>query len=231
MRRLEVASSVSLTLLMFSGDVKSSPLLGWMPVDLTGLAMVLVAVAVCLTILRERPAIVPMGGLVILAALLPGFIVGTGNPYTPHDRLAVLISIYTAACAYVLLNPPARRRIWLWTLVAAGILVVPLLRTGSAGTLSVGGEGATTSAAQLLGVAIVVLVVLAISNRIHGHASIFLTAVAVVVLGYMLIGTGARGPTIALPLALAAGLLLTRRDLVRRAVVAAVVTPGRRRRI
>jgi O-antigen ligase len=223
MRRLEVASAVSLTRLMFSGDVKSSPRLSWVPVDLTGLAMVLVAVAVGLTILWERPVVVPVGGLVIVATLLPGFIVGTANPYTPHDRIAVLTSIYTAACAFVLLSTASRRRIWLWTLVAAGILVVPLLGTSREGTLSVGGQGATTSAAQLLGLVIVILVVLVISDRIQGHASIFLTAAAVVVLGYMLIGTGARGPTLALALALAAGLLLVRRDLVGRAAVAAVV--------
>ena len=222
MRWLEVTSGASLTLLMFSGDVKSSPLLGWLPVDLTGAALVLVTAAVVLTMVWSEPLVVPVGGLLILVAMVPGFFVGTTNPYTSHDRISVLISIYTAVCAFVLLRTAARRRIWLWSMTAAGILVVPLLSTGSEGTLSVGGQGATISAAQLLGISILVLLVLGISGRIRGHASVLLAAVVVLVLGYLLIATGSRGPTLALVVALGAAVLVVRRDLVKRAAIGVV---------
>jgi O-antigen ligase len=222
-RWLQVFSGVSLTLLMFSGDVKSSPDLAWLPVDLTGLALVLVAAAVGLTLLWTQPAVVPAGGFLILAALIPGFVVGTTNPYTAHDRVSVLISVYTAVSAFLLLRAAESRRFWLWPLAAGGILVVPLLRTSREGTLSVGGQGATTSAAQLLGVSILVLLVLAMTGRVRSHAAFFLAAAAVLLLGYELIGTGSRGPTLALGLALFVAVLTVRRDLVKRAAVAAVL--------
>ena len=222
-RSLDVASVVALTLLMFSGDVKSSPVLAWLPVDLTAVALVLVGGAVGLTLLWSEPVVVPVGGFLVVAALVPGFLVGTDNPHTLEDRVSILISIYTAGCAFLLLRTAERRHIWLWSMAAGGILIVPLLSTGTARTLSVGGLGATISAAQLMGVSILVLLVLAMSGQIQGRAPILLTVLGLLVLGYALIGTGSRGPTLALAVALMAAVLIVRPDLVRRAVFAGIL--------
>jgi O-antigen ligase len=218
-----VASGVALTLLMFSGHVKASPVLAWLPVDLTAVALLLVGGAVGLTLLWKKPVAMPVGGFLILAALVPGFLVGTDNPTTPHDRVSILISIYTAVSAFWLLRSAESRRVLLWSMTAGGILILPLLQTGTAGTLSVDGQGATISAARMLGVSILILLVLGMSGRIRGRVSKFLAAAVVVVLGYALIGTGSRGPTLAFALALMAAVLIVRRDLVKRVAIAAVL--------
>jgi O-antigen ligase len=223
-RWLDVMAAVSVTLMMFAGSVKSASVFAWIPVDLTALALVLVGVSVVLTLLASRRLVIPpVGGLAILAALIPGFFIGAGNPYTPKAQLAILITVYTAMGAFLLLRTSDRRRIWLWSLAVLGLLIIPLLKTSSLGTRSVGGSGATISAGQMLGVSIVVLMVLVMSARVRGRSHVLLAVVAVAVLGYELIGTGARGPTIAAAAALLITVVFLHPELLRRAVGAVVL--------
>lgn len=221
---LDVLAVVSIMGMMYAGAVKSSSVFAWIPVDLTAVAIVLVGLAVVLTLVALRRLIIPpVGGLAILAALIPGYLVGTGNPYTPKAQVAILISVYAALAAFVLLRTRERRTLWVWSLAALGLLISPLLRTSVLGTLSVGASGATIAAGQMLGVSIVVILVLMVSGQIRGRKHRLLAALALLVLGYELIGTGSRGPTIAAATALTITVVFIRPELLKRAVVAVAV--------
>lgn len=228
-RGLDALSVFSITLLMYAGSLKSAALLAWMPVDLTAVALGLVGLSVLMTVVECRKlSLPPVGGFVILASLIPGFLVGPDNPYTPKAQLGICISIYTALAAFVLLGSRERRKMWLGSLAVLGLVVIPLLRPGPLGTLSVGGSGSTISAAQMLGVSVVILVVLVMTGRVRGRSHLVVAAMILGVLLYALLGTGSRGPTLAAAVALMVTVVLLRPDLLKRAAaaVALVVVMG-----
>ena len=229
-RGLDALSVFSITLLMYAGSLKSAALLAWMPVDLTAVALGLVGLSVLMTVVECRKlSLPPVGGFVILASLIPGFLVGPDNPYTPKAQLGICISIYTALAAFVLLGSRERRKMWLGSLAVLGLVVIPLLRPGPLGTLSVGGSGSTISAAQMLGVSVVILLVLVMTGRVRGRSPHLVVAAMILgVLLYALLGTGSRGPTLAAAVALMVTVVLLRPDLLKRAAaaVALVVVMG-----
>ncbi|MBP3977586.1 O-antigen ligase [Microbacterium sp. BLY] len=225
--------AVVLAIFVHSGSLKSNPLLAWVPADLTVLLGALLAVLVFAEIMRTgyipRAIWVP---LTIAATML----LGVARIQTSYgaDKAASFFTITMLALigAVIFLQEDGQRRAFLGTLAGLGVVVALLVtilpeRTAEWSEVVTLAGTNTISTSQMIVAGAVILGMYAIV----GPSSTYRRVIAAFSAGVMLfiaLGTGSRGPIVAVAISIAVALLLapvfSRRRV--RSVIAICVVGG-----
>lgn len=225
----DVLAVLTVVVVMFVGTFKPIPDVERLPVDVTAVAGILVALAIVAKVIADRGSTrLPVGLLLIAAAFVPGFFIGDPNPYTSRAQLGVLLSGATTLGAFWLIDTPVRRMLWLWSLVVVGVAVALLLEPDPSGFETVAGLGSTISSSQALGVAIVVILTLVLHGTLSTRPRLVVALALTAYLAVGLAGTGSRGPVAAAGVALVLSAITLRRPgrFKRSLTVGAVLASG-----
>lgn len=214
-------------LLLYAGFFKASPLLSWVPVDLTLLGALLTLVGVVVVLIRNS---VPRGTgavLALWATFMPMAILHANNTYGSSKSLRLFTLTLLAALGLLfLIHSERRQQIWVFMQIALGAVLaigtalspVPnglqdyVYRQVAAGTDPIG-------AGRAAGVAVVGCFALALAGH-RGRAWLTAAGAALIVPMFM---SGSRGPVAAAAAALAAvAVLAPERGTIRAARVAVI---------
>ena len=180
------------------GAFKATPLLSWSPVDVTIVTVGLLLAAFAVRLATEpRRVTVPMGGVLLVVAFLPAALVTVSAGYQAEKLQGMVVTLVVVVTSASLLTTPVRRRLWLWALVAGGVvmaLAVHLLPRDASVWGRAALEGSNTIATgRTAGTAVVVLAVFLMwpgaRHRLLLGAGVLLTAAAAV-------DAGSRGPVL-----------------------------------
>lgn len=196
-----------------AGYFKGSPLLAWVPVDLTVLACAVLVAATVLDVVARGPRNrVPVWLLVVLVALVPGAVVPVPVGYHAEKLAALVLTVVVVVSARQLLGDPERRRAWLGATTAfAALTVGALLLTPDDSTYGRAAlEGSTTIAAgRVSGLVVLVGTVWCLTpGASHRPFRWAATLAGVVVAAGVLVSSGSRGPFAAVAVALVTTVLL-----------------------
>ena len=212
-------------LFLFSGAIKSSPALAWVPFDLTlasGLAIVL---GIAARFVRAGTSfVVEPKAVLFLVAFLPGLFFGVQNEYASDKLQGMLLTAIALAASFYLLTNERRQRYWIMWFVVLGSavllngLVFPNVEV-AVGRLAAEGSN-TITAGRATGAALVIAFSLLMVS--HGASRIGLAALAVV-FAYGMLESGSRGPVFAAGLAVVAvAVFVSRQGKFRRFVLVAI---------
>lgn len=222
-----------LAVFVHSGSLKSNPLLAWVPIDLTVLLGALLAVLVFVEIIRTgyipRAIWVP---LTIAATMLLG-VARIQTSYGVEKATSFFaITMLALIGAVILLQDDRQRRTFLGALAGLGVVVALLVtilpeRTAEWSEVVTLAGTNTISTSQMIVAGAVILGMYAIVGR----SSTYRRVIAAFSAGVMLLialGTGSRGPIVAVAISIATALLLapvfSRRRL--RSVIAICLVGG-----
>lgn len=123
----DLLAPLAVATLMSAGYLKATPLLDWLPIDLTLLGAVLVGIGICVTQIRLRSrlpsGVVPV--LLLWVTFVPGWVLADPNPYTAQKTVRLFtLTLLSALGAVYLLRTPTRQRVWCWLLLLVGTLAV-----------------------------------------------------------------------------------------------------------
>lgn len=237
-RLTSLVGAIALALLAYSGQLGASPVLGWLPVNVTLFSAALVvgcsALAFLLGVRTAKLALVPMG---LWAVLLVPVLLSAHSDYgaSKVSALVTLTMVSTIAPAF-LLTRRGDRVVFLFTLAlaAVGAGVVTLAR-GDAAAAEAGLsraalvlEGANTiGTSRILGTGAVILLVVALTaTTTRWWQRVVCLAVGSGLTATML-ATGSRGPLLGVALGIAVVLLVSpslRRRRVRGLLAVALAT-------
>ncbi|WP_156155469.1 O-antigen ligase [Frigoribacterium sp. MEB024] len=215
----------SCVLLLFSGAVKSSPALGWLPFDLTLASASLVVLGIAIRLVRAGTSfVVEPKAVLFLVAFLPGWFFGVQNDYASDKLQGMLLTVIAVAGSFYLLANERRRRYWvMWFVVlGAAVLLNGLIFPNLEVTLGrLAAEGSNTiTAGRATGAALVIAFSLLLVSR--GASRIALAALAVV-FAYGMLESGSRGPVFAAALAVVAvAVFVSRQGKFRRILLVAI---------
>ncbi|MDQ1537565.1 MAG: hypothetical protein QOE58_1958 [Actinomycetota bacterium] len=222
---------VSLALFAYAGQVKMNPLLSWVPVDLTLLLGLVVAVAVIVSRIRVGPTrgvlAVP---LTLLAILQLGVVLSplVGYSLTKVTTLWTFTTLAIVAPFY-LIRTEAHRQLFLRTLVvlAVAVAVVTLIRPASDSSFTnveVFEGSNTIGTARMTATGVVICLIFLLGPRLSAWKRLALALISVVLVTTAL-GAGSRGPFLALGFGLFAALITAPafKKIRGRALVAAVI--------
>jgi hypothetical protein len=198
----------ALALLIYSGQLKSNPLLSWVPIDLTALAAAITVICIVHSRIYKGPA---KWSIVIPTAIFLLLSVGLANsnlqgyPLSKAQFLFTL-TLLVAMAPFYLLREREQRSVFLVALVAIATVValvtVAFPATASESSVSVVFEGANTiGTARISGTGALILAVFALAANMRLTHRLGLMALAAGLAGLML-SSGSRGPF----LGIAAGL-------------------------
>lgn len=206
--------AVATAILVFAGQVKEAPSLGWIPVDLTLLSAILVAVSVIVS--RVRFGMIS-GRIAVPITVFVSFLFGVfsatlqGHSAT-KVALLFTITLLLALAPFYLLRTPGQRKAFLAALVGIGIFTAATtLLTGSVANeysnrLSLEGSN-TIATAQMVGAAAIIWFIAIFRGGITATHRVALFA-TVCALAFVALASGSRGPVIGAALALFAALML-----------------------
>lgn len=194
----DVAGPFTVVMLLFAGYVKANPAFAGMAVDLTLVAFAMTAVGIAGCVIgRMGSTPVPIGGIGLALTFVPGILLASGTPYSGEKVEKLVITATAALAAYLLIGTARRHAIFaamvvgFGVVVAVGTLVSPAPESA---TIRVAIQGADTIATgRALGVAVVVLITAAVVQRRFRWPMVTLAGG----LSYLLVGTGSRGPVLA----------------------------------
>jgi O-antigen ligase len=228
---LDSIGLVSLALFAYAGQIKMSPLLSWVPVDLTLLMGLVVAIAVIISRIQVGPTkgvlAVP---LTLLAVLQLGVVLSplVGYSLTKVTTLWTFTTLAILAPFY-LIRTEFHRQLFLRTLVVIGVAVaiVTFLRPASDSTFSnveVFEGSNTIGTARMTATGVVICLIFLLGPRLSPWRRLTLALISVVLVTTAL-GAGSRGPFIALALGVFAALVTAPafKRIRGRALVAAVI--------
>jgi len=197
-QRRDIIFPAALVLLLFAGYVKGSPLLAWIPVDLTALGTALVLIFSVASVFRTRGRLPKGFGWVFILALamvLPIRNAGT----TEYAETKVHLLIVTGTCLIgAMLILTSREMVWwfLRWLAVGGVCVTLIAQYGPHaylyGRISTAGGG-TIGFGRATGIGLVAVAILLLARRVPRVVGI----VAAALLAYSLMGSGSRGPLVA----------------------------------
>lgn len=196
----DFSASGLLVLLLFAGYIKTSPALAWLPIDLTLLAAVGVAVATAAGWLGRRGRL-PDGTsliLVVVASFLPAVIWASSTDYARSKVVLFPVTLLCAVGAAFLISNPRRMRFLLYWTVAMGLTMWLLTTLAPAteelyGRVALEGSGNTIAPARAAGAALVALAALAVARQ----ARLLLVAMVAAPLLSLMFSSGSRGPLVA----------------------------------
>ncbi len=188
-----------LVLLLHAGYIKASPLLAWVPADLTLLSGAAVLVACTLAVLRPGFQ-TPQGlgpVLMLFVCFIPAVIWSSDNPYATEKvgRLFTLTLLCAVATTLLVRTP---RRVWWfvgWSLVAGfGMAILARLAPSVeiVGTLALEGSN-TIALGRATGAGLVAVGALVMTRRLPWPMGLPVALVLVVAM----FSTGSRGPLVA----------------------------------
>lgn len=194
--RLDAVLTAPIVALFLAGYVKASPVLAWVPWDLTVMSMVALVLAAGAEIVRTQRL---PSGLWPLYAVVGTFLLAWANaPISAYAETKVLLlfglTLPAAFCAAVVVSSEARAW-WLarWT-VLGGLGLALLLRVAPTTTDLYGrlaAEGSDTLAiGRGCGAAIVAVIALGIGHKLRWPIAVPVA----VVLALVVFGSGSRGP-------------------------------------
>lgn len=204
---LDVLAPLAVSILMFAGVLKATPILSELPFDLTLFGALLVLLLIGVEVLRKDWR--PPPGVAAVVFLWAVFLVGvwqTSESQYAGEKVQRLftLTLLSAIGPLLLLRSELRQRIWLWSLVGLGALTAaaavlfPSDETAETGRLVAEGSN-TISAGQAAGAAALILYILAATRCVRRMvaipAAVAFTGVAVL--------TGSKGPLLAMVVALA----------------------------
>ena len=221
---------VMLAVLVFAGQFKANPLLAWVPVDFTGLAMVLVILAGIMSRVQEGKTTgrfaVP---LIVWVLFFPAIAVASMDAYTVTKLTTLFsVSLVLAIAPFFLLRTAEQQRAFVLGIAALGLFASIALLLGERGEgeyarLTLEG-GQTIGTARVVMAAAIVLLLWAFRPDATGRVRLLalIAGVGLVVLAFM---TGSRGPTLAGAVAIVVTVLVAPAFRRRRgrAIVGAVV--------
>lgn len=217
----------ALVLLMFAGYVKASPVLEWVPIDLTLLALLAVLAAAVTEPHRGRVAVAPT--LLLVATCILAAMRTPGGPDADLKmQLLFLLTLPAMIAAPILVSTPERVR-WLLRATVIGALGIGLLVRYAPSTADLYGrlalQGSNTIATgRACGAGLVALFVLALTRCVRWVVAVPVGAVLLL----LVFGSGSRGPLLGAAVAcIAVG--LTQRGVHRvrgAAITAALVVAG-----
>jgi O-antigen ligase len=222
---VDVVAPFFCVLLLFSGAVKSSPALGWLPFDLTLVSASVVVLGIAIRFVKAGTSfVVEPKAVLLLVAFLPGWFSGVQNNYANDKLQGMLLTVIAVAASFYLLANERRRRYWVtWFVVlGAAVLINGLLFPNVEVTLGrLAAEGSNTiTAGRATGAVLVIAFSLLMVS--HGASRIALAALAVV-FAYGMLESGSRGPVFAAALAVVAvAVFVSRKGKIRRFVLVGI---------
>ena len=198
---------VALALLAYAGAIKNSPLLAWVPIDLTMLLAVIVVAAILHSGLSLGP---PPPSIVWPLSLFAIFLLGAFNPQLSGYPFSKILALFTFTAVAViapffLLRTEDQRRLFVGTLaaLALSVAVVIFVSPGAVGSSTnvVTLEGTNTiSTARMLATGVVIFIILAM---VGGSRTQRRLGYGVLGAGLVLsaLSTGSRGPFLAVGIA------------------------------
>lgn len=216
-RRLPLGwfGAVMIAVLVFAGQLKETPALAWVPVDLTVLSAAFLAVAVVVSRVRMGKI---SGRIAVPVVLFFLFLFGMANASlqghsATKATILFTITLLLAGAPFYVLRTPEQRRVFLYTLVGIGLFTAAsTLLTGSlaneySNRLALEGVD-TIGTAQMVGAAALICF-LAIFRRGTAVIRRLILLAAVAVMIYVALSSGSRGPVIGVALALVGALFLS----------------------
>lgn len=190
-----------LAIFVFAGFFKASPMLAWLPFDLTlaGAVLVFVSSAYLLASNPQRVRVSPwllfVGTVVVIA-----FVPLPGNAFASSARLGICLVILAAVAARILVNDDAnKRRAFVWLSVFAGSALCALAQFDadlSTGRVAAAGSNSIATA-QAGGLVVVGLSSLMVCGSLRS-ARLRLLALGGIAAGFVtMLQTGSRGPLLA----------------------------------
>ena len=230
----ETIGPVALALFAYAGQIKLSPLLSWLPVDLTLLLGLVVAAAVVTSRLQGGPTrgavAIPIS---LLAVLQLGLVQSSfeGYAFTKVTTLWTFTALSMLAPFYVL-RKEEQRKLFLGSLVALALIIAVVTiisptHTSTFTNVAVFEGTNTIGTARMAGTGVVICFILMLAAHTSAWKRLML-AVATVVLVGITLGAGSRGPFLAIGLGVLAALLTSPvfNRIRGRALVAAAILGG-----
>jgi hypothetical protein len=228
---LDVFAPVGISLVLFAGYFKATPLMAGLPVDLTFLGIIVLLMAMFANLVHTK-AHIPRTAFA-LPMLWCCFAVGLAAPgvtsysETKVERLFT-VTLVSALAPVLLLTTTRRQRIWCWSLISIGVLVTALAvlfpnsTVGASDRLAI--DGSTTIAAgRAAGVAVVVICAAMLSRA----APLMATVPATVLLCWTMLYSGSRGPVLGAVIAVCFVAIMrpgSGADRIRRCLAAIAIT-------
>jgi O-antigen ligase len=204
----------ALALFVYSGQLKNSEALAWVPIDLTLVTAILASACYVVARAKNGPGIGAIAIPIILWAL---FLMGVPQAMPDQYTNIKLLTLYTftlfaALVPFHLLRFPSQRKAFVISLaviaVAAGALTLVESATGGSARLVFDGSN-TIGTARVAGTGVLIFAVLAITLRGRKAHRLLFVGAAVLLLGVML-STGSRGPFLGMMVGIVAVLLSSR---------------------
>lgn len=202
-----------LALYLHAGAIKENPLLSWIPVDLTLLLAVVLAMSVVGAILRSGFIPHAIWMPVLIAAVMSiGILPGAQNAYGEGKIEAfftlTLLGMFAAA---VLLNDPRQVRSFLKTLAGLGVLVsllvtlMPARVSEWSNVVTLAGTNTIATSRMILSGAIVIILVATLKKMSKAkRVGLALLSALMIITA---LNTGSRGPILAAGMAVTLALL------------------------
>ena len=228
---IDTLGPVALALFAFAGQIKLSPLLSWVPQDLTLLLGLAVTVAVIASRTRSGPT---SGALAIPITLLGILQLGLVHSSFQDYARTKVVTLWTFTALsmlapFYLLRAEWQRRLFLGTLVvlASAIAIVTYIRPASVDTYTNTAvfEGTNTiETARMTDTGVVICLILIIVARMPVWKRVIL-AVTSIILMIVALGAGSRGPFLAIVAGVFTALITSPvfRKVRGRAILAAVI--------
>lgn len=204
---------IVLALYLHAGGIKSNPFLAWVPIDLTLLLALLLALIVVGTVLRT--AYLPHAiwvPILIGGVLALGLIPPTPNQYGAEKVEAfytlTLLGMFAAA---VLIRIPKQRAAFLKTLAALGVVVtllvtlMPARASEWSDVVTLEGTNTITTSRMILTGAIIILLAAILKKMSKPRRLALIVLAALMILTAL--NTGSRGPILAAAVAVVLALL------------------------
>lgn len=201
----------ALALFAYASQIKEHPWLAWIPGDLTAISAVIAGFAFLIARGKNGPGVGAIAWPFILWFL---FMFGTVNASLDTyavDKLATLytFTLFAAIAPFHLLRFPEQRKVFVTTLafISVGAAALTLAGSATAGSNALLLDGSTTiGTARMAGTGVLIFAIFAITMRVRRVRRLMFAAVAVGLLG-VLVMTGSRGPFLGILVGLVAVLL------------------------
>lgn len=196
----DVLAPASCLLIVFAGSFKASPLLTWIPADLTLLAGLAVVAGVAGVFFANGLDFkISPWALLLLAVVIPAWVfVPTAGEYASSKLSSMILTLLAVAGTLYLVRTRRRQQVWVWALfgmcivLGLGLLLAPITIPGQGGVAIIGSD--TIGSARISGGAFVVAFIFSLS--LSGMRRYF-TLIAAVACGLILLASGSRGPFVA----------------------------------
>lgn len=182
---------------VFAGVIKDTVVLKWAPIDPTVATCVFLGAALVASTMAAGARLrVKLWAVGLVATLVPPLFPAVAPPYLGAKVQAMFLTLLIVVASVYLVGTPARRRLWLVYLGAAGVLTACLLAILPSDPTYWGRsvfEGSNSIATgRMAGVAVVLLSTIA---QFPGHPGLrLLTAGGAVASAIAMLDTGSRGP-------------------------------------